>query len=163
MPETAEQKYTKELKKARYSVEELEETLHTGKREDILLAYERICEINKTLETATNLVKDAMLDSEKSLEEVRNWSQIRKEELRPIREFWSKLKGKLDEFAKRNLHQREEDLFKEKLELEMVLTKKKAEEEMARPQAVKLQKHTITPFKGDCKDWLTFGNSLWWK
>ena len=69
MPETAEQKYMKELKKARYSVEELEETLHTGKREDILLAYERICEINKTLETATNLVKDAMLDSEKSLEE----------------------------------------------------------------------------------------------
>ena len=56
MPETAEQKYTKELKKARYSVEELEETLHTGKREDILLAYERICEINKTLETATYLV-----------------------------------------------------------------------------------------------------------
>ena len=94
-----------------------------------------VCEINKTLETTTNLVKDAMLDSEKSLEEVRNWSQIRKEELRPIREFWSKLKGKLDEFAKRELHQREEDLFKEKLELEMVLTKKKAEEEMARPQA----------------------------
>ena len=78
-------------------MEELQETLHTGERE----AYERICEINKTLETATNLVKDAMLDSEKSIEEVRNWFQIRKEELNPIRELKSKLKGKLDKLAKK--------------------------------------------------------------
>ena len=80
-------------------MEELQETLHTGERE----AYERICEINKTLETATNLVKDAMLDSEKSIKEVRNWSQIRKEELNPIRELRSKLKGKLDKLAKKRV------------------------------------------------------------
>ena len=51
-------------------------------------------------------------------------------------------------------------MFKKKLELEMELTKKKAEEEMAKPQAVKLQKYTITPFKGDCKDWLRFWNQF---
>ena len=29
---------------------------------------------------------------------------------------------------------------------------------MSKPQAVKLQKYTITPFKGDCKDWVRFWN-----
>ena len=85
---------------------------------------------------------------------VRNWFQIRKEEFKPIRELRNKIKGKLDELAKRELHQREDDFFKNKLEL----GRKKAEEEMARPQAVKLQKYTIIPFKGDCKDWLRFWN-----
>ena len=55
---------------------------------------------------------------------------------------------------KRELHKREEDWFKKKLELEMELEKKNAEQEMAKPQAVKLQKYTIIPFQGDCKDWL---------
>ena len=44
--------------------------------------------------------------------------------------------------------------FKKKLEFEMEVEKKEAEQEMAKPQAVKLQKYTITPFQGDCKDWL---------
>ena len=31
---------------------------------------------------------------------------------------------------------------------------------MAKPQAVKLQKYTISPFKGDCKDWFQFWNQF---
>lgn len=42
--------------------------------------------------------------------------------------------------------------LKKKPELEMELEKKKAEQEMAKPQVVKLQKYTITSFAGDCKD-----------
>lgn len=42
----------------------------------------------------------------------------------------------------------------------MKLEKKKVEQEMAKPQAVKLQKYTITPFLGECKDWLRFWNQF---
>ena len=42
----------------------------------------------------------------------------------------------------------------------MEVEKKKAEQEMAKPPAVKLQKYTITPFQGDCKDWLRFWNQF---
>ena len=31
---------------------------------------------------------------------------------------------------------------------------------MAKPQAVKLQMYTISPFKGHCKDWLQFWNQF---
>ena len=37
---------------------------------------------------------------------------------------------------------------------------KKAEQEAAKPQAVKLQKYNISPFKGDCRDWLRFWNQF---
>ena len=42
----------------------------------------------------------------------------------------------------------------------MELEKKKAEQEAAKPQAVKLHKYTISPFKGDCKDRLRFWNQF---
>ena len=32
--------------------------------------------------------------------------------------------------------------------------------EMSKPQAIKLQKYSITPFKGDYKEWLRFWNQF---
>ena len=45
----AEENYKKVLKKATYE-EEMEEKLHIGVTEDLSLAYEGICDINKALE-----------------------------------------------------------------------------------------------------------------
>lgn len=56
--------------------------------------------------------------------------------------------------------EREEQWFNKKLELEMERAKKRMEKEKAKPQSVKLQKFTMTPFKGDYKDWLRFLNQL---
>ena len=42
----------------------------------------------------------------------------------------------------------------------MEAVKKRTEEEQTKPQAVKLQRYTITPFKGDYKDWLPFWNQF---
>ena len=61
---------------------------------------------------------------------------------------------------KQEIHKREKDWFYKKFELEMALEEKKAAQEMTKPQAVKLQKYTITPFKGDYKDWLRFWNQF---
>ena len=47
-----------------------------GEIEDLRLAYERICDINKALEDSANGVKDAMLDADTSFDEVRTLSLI---------------------------------------------------------------------------------------
>ena len=86
MVEVAEQRYTKELNKATYYVNEIKETVNFSVKEDVLSAYEKICDVSKTLEASANLVKDAMLDDEKSFEDVKGWSHAHKEELVPIHE-----------------------------------------------------------------------------
>ena len=160
MVEVAEQNYANKLKKATYYVNEIKETVNFSVKEDVLSAYEKICDVSKTLEASANLVKDAMLEDEKSFEDVKGWSYAHKEELVPIHELRSTLKDELRQLEPQELHRREEDWLKKKIELEMELEKKKAEQEAAKPQAVKLQKCTITPFHGDCKDWLRFWNQF---
>ena len=76
----------------------------------------------------------------------------------PVHDLRSRLKDELRQLETQELHRREEDWLKKKIKLEMELEKKKAEQEAAKPQAVKLQKYTISPFKGDCNDWLRFWN-----
>ena len=49
MVENAEEIYKKELKRATYYVGETEKKLKAGGKEDLRLAYERICDINKAL------------------------------------------------------------------------------------------------------------------
>ena len=160
MVDIAEQRYAKELKKATYYVDEIKEKLGTGAKEDLQLAYEKVCELNRTIETAADGVKDAMLEDKKTFEQVRAWSEARKNDLIPIHELRSSLKQELVELEKQETNKREEDWFKKKVELEMMLEEKRAEHEMSKPQAVKLQKYTITPFKGDCKDWVKFWNQF---
>ena len=54
--------------------------------EDLRLAYERIiCDINKALEDSANGVKDAMLDTKTSFDEVRKWSHTHKQDFIPVR------------------------------------------------------------------------------
>ena len=67
---------------------------------------------------------------------------------------------KENEEIKIRQQQREEEWHKRKLELELEAVKKCTEEEQTKPQAVKLQRYTITPFKGDYKDWLHFWNQF---
>ena len=58
-------------------------------------------------------------------------------------------------------NQIEEEWYRKKLEIEMEITESqlqrmeeaKAGKDTTAPQAVKLQKYTITPFSGDYKDW----------
>ena len=68
MVELAEENYKKELKRPTQYVGETGEKLNAGGTEDLRLAYERICDINKALEYSANRVKDAMLDADKSFD-----------------------------------------------------------------------------------------------
>ena len=93
--------------------------------EDLRLAYERTCDINKALEDSTNDVKDAMLDADTSFDEVRKWSDTRKQNFIPVRNLPDKLKVALSDLEKQELHKKEEDWFNKKFELELALDAKK--------------------------------------
>ena len=64
------------------------------------LAYERICDINKALEDSAKRVKDVMLNAQKSFDEVRQWSDTRKQDFIPVRNLRDKLKEALRELKK---------------------------------------------------------------
>ena len=117
MVNVAEQNYSQELNKAIYYVNEIKETVNIGVKKDLLSAYEKICDVNKTLKAC----QGRHLEAEKSFEEVNVLSHARKEDFVPIHESRSRLKDELCKLDKQELHRREEDWFKTKLELEMEL------------------------------------------
>ena len=105
-------------------------------------------------------MKDAMFDAEKSFDEVRQWSNTHKQDFIPVRNLRDKLKKALNTLEKQELHKKEEDWFHKTFELELALDAEKAAQETSKPQAVKLQKYSITPFKRDYKDWFRFWNQF---
>ena len=193
---TAEAKYNRELKSGQIVLEDVEEALESREKEEIEVAYERICEIIKKLEISKDKSIEEMLGEEKTIDQVREWNKEQKEKIKEFRNMRKRLKEQLDGFRQKETEQkkedelqhqrrlmeeqatidrkreqekeevknrereREEQWYSKKLEMEMEMAKKRMEEEKARPQSVKLQKYTITPFKGDYKDWLRFWNQF---
>lgn len=161
------------------------------------MAYERICETIKDLENAKDKAVNAMFQEEdQSLESVKDWSQMQKQEINVFRDVRRQLKEKLaapqeeelqekrqqeqhqqrlvmeeqarmareqlqaTEAAKMRQLQLEEEWMQKKLQMELESIQQKREDEARKTQVVKLQKYTITPFKGDHKDWLRFWNQF---
>ena len=81
--------------------------------------------LNRTIETAANGVKDAMFEKEKTFVMVRAWSEAHKDGLIPIHELRGSLKQELVELEKQETNRREEGWFKKKVELEMMFEKNK--------------------------------------
>jgi len=67
-----------------------------------------------------------MLEEEETFEQVRAWSEARKDDLIPIHELRRSLKKESVESEKQETNKREEDWFKKKVELEMMLQEKQA-------------------------------------
>ena len=83
-----------------------------------------------------------MLDADTSFDEVRKWSDTRKQDFIPVRSLRDKLKEAFRDLEKQELHAKEEDWFNKTFELELALDAKKAAQEMSKPQAVNLQKYS---------------------
>ena len=64
------EKYTQELKTGQFMLEECEEAIQSGEKEDVDLAYERICRIIKRLENTKDGITEAMLGDDKAIREV---------------------------------------------------------------------------------------------
>ena len=190
------EKYNQELKTANFMLEDCEEAFELEDKEDIELAYEKICRILKKLEKSKDDVTETMLGEENTIDEVRQWNKKQKEEIKRIREMRKRLKEKMDWFSDQECQQkqereielqrqimedqtrislgkeremeeikirqqeREEEWCRKKLVLETEAATKRRQEERGKLQSVKLQKYTITSFKGEYKDWLRFWNQF---
>jgi len=100
-------------------LEECEEAIQSGEKEDVDLAYERICGIIKRLENTKDGITEAMLGDEKAIGEVREWNKRQKEEIRPLREMRKRLSldiEKHDELVHQRKQQRELNLQKKIIE-----------------------------------------------
>lgn len=75
----AEAKYNQELTTGQIEMEDVQEALESGEKEEIEVAYERICEITKKLEISKDNITQEMLAEEKTIDQVREWSKEQKE------------------------------------------------------------------------------------
>ena len=193
---SAMEKYNQELKAGLFMLEECEEAIKSEEKEEVDLAFEKICAIIKRLGKSKDDITEAMLSDQETIGKVREWNNKQKEEIRPLREMRKMLKIELEKYdeqmyqkkqqrelalqkkimeeqtrinraqereneeMKIRIQQREEEWYKRKLELEAEAAAQRNEVEKSKLQSVKLQKHTITPFKGDYKDWLRFWNQF---
>ena len=193
---TALEKYTVELETSKLMLEDSEDVLDLGERDDVVLAYERVCNMIKRLEKSKDDTTEAMLNEEKTLDEVREWNKKQKEEMKPLREMRKRLKDKMEKLnevesqqkqqreLEQNKHimeeqarinqlqqkeneeikirqqQREEEWHKRNWNLNWRKLRSALRKNQTKPQAVKLQRYTITPFNGEYKDWLRFWNQF---
>ena len=72
LPGQAMEKYKQELKTGKFMLEDCEEVFEFGDKEDIELAYEKICRILKQLDNVT----ENMLGREDTIDIVRQWNQV---------------------------------------------------------------------------------------
>ena len=152
--------FTKELKKALFYKKEIGETLESSNRDDVFLEYQRTIKLINALEEKLREATDELINQDKPLTEVREYSKKSKEELKPLRHVRDELMSRLGELEGREQALKEEKLIRKKSEIELDLAKAQLEKEGEKPQAVKLQRYTITPFTGDFTDWLRFWNQF---
>ena len=150
--------FTKELKKVLFYKKEIGETLESSNRDDVFLEYQRTIKLINALEEKLREATDELINQDKPLTEVREYSKKSNEELKPLRHVRDELKSRLGELEGRERALKEEKLIRKKSEIELDLAKIQLEKEGEKPQAVKLQRYTITPFTGDFTDWLRFWN-----
>ena len=101
---------------------------------------------------------DAFVEKEKEQKQAAEFEH--QQHLRTQQERIDREREKKIEEGRIRDQQREEEWYKKKLEMELEIAKKKTEERQMKQQSVKLQKYTITPFKGEYKDWLRFWNQF---
>ena len=106
---TAEAKYNRELTSGQIVLEDVEEALESREKEEIEVAYERICEIIKKLEISKDKSIEEMLGEEKTIDQVREWNKEQKEKIKEFRNMRKRLKEQLDGFRQKETEQKKED------------------------------------------------------
>ena len=105
---TSKQLFERDLSRKSIQLEDIEETLHSGEKEDISSGYERICETIKDLDNARERAVESMLEEgEESLESVKEWSQEQKQQINKFRDMRRQLKEKLASLEEKELQKKQ--------------------------------------------------------
>ena len=96
-----EDKFRKQLEVAKLKLDEIEETLASGNAEDISGTYEQIGELIKRLEKSKDATADYLMETDKDLEYIRQWTMDHKEDISPFRKVRDQIKAKMEEIARK--------------------------------------------------------------
>ena len=116
-----EEKFTKQLAVAKIKLEEILELSTSGYVEDISLANEQIGALISRLEKSKDGTIDYLIDIDKELEYIKQWTADQKVAIQPFRDARYGIKKKLDEFTK--------DETQEALEKQLYVQQKVSEEQ----------------------------------
>ena len=86
---------------AKLKLHEIEEILASGNAEDVFGAYEQIGELIKRLEKSKDATADYLMEADKDLEYIKQWTMDPKEDILPFRNFRAQIKSKMEEIARK--------------------------------------------------------------
>ena len=179
--------FEKKLENTLFLTEDIKYCLHSDEKKDITGALDRLTRLLQRIGAEREKTMD-LLKEKATLEKLRAWSKSSKEKLTPIKELRRKLKAKLDSLENLQREKKLQSeintqckilMIKEKEEGSVLMQRQQLEEKWlkktaelrqvresistpatVKPQSIKLQNYTITPFNRDYKDWIHFRNQL---
>ena len=116
-----EEKFNKQLAVANIKLEEISELSNSSYVEDISLANEQIGALISRLEKSKDGTIDYLIETDKELEYIKQWTADQKVAIQPFREARYGIKKKLNEFTK--------DETQEALEKQLYVQQKVGEEQ----------------------------------
>lgn len=145
--------FEKELNKALFTLEDINEYFTCEEIEDVNAAYEKLHDEIKSIDKVRDQIVKTMLGEEISIGEVRDWNNNAKQKIQPLKDARKQMKKQLENIKEKETTKRLE--VRENYE-----RSRSTKNGTTSPQSVKLQKYTITPFTGDYKDWVRFWNQF---
>lgn len=104
--EQTEVKFGRQLAVAALQLEEIRELSGSEDKEDVVTAYKQLMELIKRLEKAKDQTIDYLLDSDKGLDFIKQWTAEQKQLIQPFRETRLQIKKQVDEIAAREAQEK---------------------------------------------------------
>ena len=182
---TADQeRFERKLMLERLKLDDSKEALQKDDADITAIEIDRLSKSIQYLKAEMDVVMTAMMDVECSIQEIRTWKTNQSIQIEEFLTLKTEMGTRLDELQsskEARKAQLEEKIILEKqashdrilsqriqMEKELLATRMQMESQYGGvatstttvPQSVKLQRYTITPFRGDYKDWLRFWNQF---
>lgn len=103
--EQTDVKFSK-LAVAALQLEEIRELSGSGDKEDVFTAYEQLMELIKRLEKAKDKIINYLLELDKGLDFIKQWTVEQKQLIQPFRETCLQIKKQVDETAAREAEEK---------------------------------------------------------
>lgn len=91
---------------AAIQLEEIRELSGSGDKEDVFTSFEQLMELIKRLEKAKGETINYLLDSDKGLDFIKQWTVEQKRLIQPFRETCLQIKRQVDEIAAREAEEK---------------------------------------------------------
>lgn len=104
--EQTDVKFSKQLAVAALQLEEIRELSGSGDKEDVFTAYEQLMELIKRLEKAKDKIINYLLELDKGLDFIKQWTVEQKRLIQPFQETCLQIKKQVDETAAREAEEK---------------------------------------------------------